>query len=140
VSFAAITVCVASKRRFIVVYFFINSVRKLLDTPSYLLFFKCCNLHDEGSKNYKLIIIQFCDPFVCPISTTLNCPDITSKLRAVAIFVNSLLVFFMIHQRVQMLRGRKAVVLHNVKRFVCYLTTLFNCIGYLASDEHAVTK
>jgi uncharacterized protein HemY len=44
VSFAAITLCVASQRVFIVVvvvvvvvvYFFINSVRKLLDTPSYM--------------------------------------------------------------------------------------------------------
>jgi hypothetical protein len=38
VSFAAITLCVASQRVFIiVVYFIIDSVRKLLDTPSYLL-------------------------------------------------------------------------------------------------------
>jgi hypothetical protein len=37
VSFAAITLCVASQRVFIVVvaYFVIDSVRKLLDTPSY---------------------------------------------------------------------------------------------------------
>jgi hypothetical protein len=37
VSFAAITLCVASQRVFIVavVYFGIDSVRKLLDTPSY---------------------------------------------------------------------------------------------------------
>jgi hypothetical protein len=36
VSFAAITLCVASLRVFIiVVYFVIDSVRKLLDTPSY---------------------------------------------------------------------------------------------------------
>jgi len=37
VSFAAITLCVASQREFIValVYFVIDSVRKLLDTPSY---------------------------------------------------------------------------------------------------------
>jgi hypothetical protein len=36
VSFAAITLCVASYRVFVVVsvYFFIDSVRKLLDTPS----------------------------------------------------------------------------------------------------------
>jgi hypothetical protein len=37
VSFAAITLCVASQRVFIVVvYFVIESVRKLLDTSSYL--------------------------------------------------------------------------------------------------------
>jgi hypothetical protein len=33
VSFAAITLCVASQRVFIVVDFVIDSVRKLLDTP-----------------------------------------------------------------------------------------------------------
>jgi len=38
VSFATITLCVASQRVFIivVVYFIIDSVRKLLDTPSYI--------------------------------------------------------------------------------------------------------
>jgi hypothetical protein len=38
VSFAAITLCFASQRVFIVLvsYFFIDSVRKLLDTPSYV--------------------------------------------------------------------------------------------------------
>jgi hypothetical protein len=37
VSFALITICAASQRVFIVVtvYFVIDSVRKLLDTPSY---------------------------------------------------------------------------------------------------------
>jgi hypothetical protein len=40
VSFAAITLCVASQRVFvIVVYFFMDSVRKLLDTPSYVRVF-----------------------------------------------------------------------------------------------------
>jgi hypothetical protein len=34
-SFVAITLCVASQRVFVVVYFVIGSVRKLLDTPSY---------------------------------------------------------------------------------------------------------
>jgi hypothetical protein len=39
VKFAAITLCVASQRVFIVVsvYFVIDSVRKLLDTPSYMV-------------------------------------------------------------------------------------------------------
>jgi hypothetical protein len=39
VSFAAITLCVAIQLVFIVVivYFFVDLVRKLLDTPSYLL-------------------------------------------------------------------------------------------------------
>jgi hypothetical protein len=35
VSFAAITLCVASQQVFIVVYFVTDSVRKLLDTPTY---------------------------------------------------------------------------------------------------------
>jgi len=35
VSFATITLCIASQRVVIVVYFVIDSVRKLLDTPSY---------------------------------------------------------------------------------------------------------
>jgi hypothetical protein len=39
VGFSAITLCVASQRVFIVVseYFFMDSVRKLLDTPSYIV-------------------------------------------------------------------------------------------------------
>jgi hypothetical protein len=36
VSFAAITLCVASQRVFIVVYFVTDSAPKLLDTPSYI--------------------------------------------------------------------------------------------------------
>jgi len=39
VSFAVVTLCVASQRVFIVVYFVIDSIRKLLDTPSYMHFF-----------------------------------------------------------------------------------------------------
>jgi hypothetical protein len=35
VSFSAITLCVASQQVFIVVHFVIDSVRKLLDTPTY---------------------------------------------------------------------------------------------------------
>jgi hypothetical protein len=35
VGFAAITLCVASQRVFIFVYFVIDSVRKFWDTPSY---------------------------------------------------------------------------------------------------------
>jgi hypothetical protein len=36
VSFATITLCISSQRVFIVVYFVINSVQKLLDTPAYV--------------------------------------------------------------------------------------------------------
>jgi hypothetical protein len=39
VSFAAITLCIASQRVLIVVYFVIDSVRKLLDTLSYFVAF-----------------------------------------------------------------------------------------------------
>jgi hypothetical protein len=44
VSSDAITLCVASQRVFIitVVYFVIDSVRKLLDTPSYFSAIPCC--------------------------------------------------------------------------------------------------
>jgi hypothetical protein len=45
VSFAAITLCVASQRVFIVVafYFVIDSVRKLMDIPSYVICKLCVN-------------------------------------------------------------------------------------------------
>jgi hypothetical protein len=36
VSFAAITLCIASQREFGVVYLVIDSVRKLLNAPSYV--------------------------------------------------------------------------------------------------------
>jgi hypothetical protein len=48
VSFAAITLCVASQHVFIVVvYFVIDSVRKLLDTHSYFIL-TCGRHYDEG--------------------------------------------------------------------------------------------
>jgi hypothetical protein len=37
VSFAAIIIYVASQRQFIIVYFVMDSVRELLDSPSYVL-------------------------------------------------------------------------------------------------------
>jgi hypothetical protein len=67
VRFAAITLCVASQRVFVVVstYVDIESVRKLLDTPSYVLPMQVCVLFsnafsdtflntslEEGNKNY----------------------------------------------------------------------------------------
>jgi hypothetical protein len=60
VSFAAITLCVASQCVFIVVVvdFFIDSVRKLLDTPSYMKllysivkFMPGCGLNPRGSEH-----------------------------------------------------------------------------------------
>jgi len=55
VSFAAITLCVASQRVFIVVsvYFVIDSVRKLLDTPSYI-----CS--DDYWPKFKGDMLNFC--------------------------------------------------------------------------------
>jgi hypothetical protein len=49
VSFAAMTLCVASQRVFIVVVvcFVIDSVRKLLDIPSYLI-----SKTERGTKHY----------------------------------------------------------------------------------------
>jgi hypothetical protein len=44
VSFTVLTLCVASQRVFIAIYFFINSVRKLLYTPSHIVNVKdTCN-------------------------------------------------------------------------------------------------
>jgi hypothetical protein len=52
VSFAAITLCVASQRVFIVVvYFVIDSVRKLLDTTSYM-YFEINNFKNCSSRYY----------------------------------------------------------------------------------------
>jgi hypothetical protein len=55
VSFAAITLCVASQRVFIVVYFVIDSVRKLLGTSSYALIFDLVSVglchHGHGASS-----------------------------------------------------------------------------------------
>jgi hypothetical protein len=57
VSFAAITLCVASQRVFIVViYFVIDSVRKILDTPSYVM---------KGRR--QLEASRICCPMVYPM-------------------------------------------------------------------------
>jgi hypothetical protein len=57
VSFAAITLCVASQRLFIVVrvYFVIDSLRKLLDTPSYL----------------SAVVTEISLVYLCTVSSTL---------------------------------------------------------------------
>jgi hypothetical protein len=55
VSFAAITLCIASGRVFIVtvVYFVIRLVRKLLDSPSYLFTpFERSSSSSSSSSNY----------------------------------------------------------------------------------------
>jgi hypothetical protein len=47
VSLTAITLCVASQRMsIVVVYFVIDSVRKLLDTPSYVCMYVCMYVMD----------------------------------------------------------------------------------------------
>jgi hypothetical protein len=57
VSFAAITLCVASRRVFIVVYFVIDSVRKLLDTPSYT---SSSNTYTEAGNQYEHRFLYNC--------------------------------------------------------------------------------
>jgi hypothetical protein len=58
VRFAAITLCVASQRVFIVVsvYYVIDSVRKLLDTPSYSQDILSCAVVDGISLGPKFLI------------------------------------------------------------------------------------
>jgi hypothetical protein len=62
VGFAAITLCVASQRVFVVVsvYFFIDSVRKLLYTPSYIGCYKCTWLvvHDKCTTELTIGHVQ----------------------------------------------------------------------------------
>jgi hypothetical protein len=54
VSFAAIPLCVASQRMFIVVIYFVtDSVRKLLDTPSYVFMYK-----------RKMLLIHHCSHII----------------------------------------------------------------------------
>jgi hypothetical protein len=57
-NFATITLCVASKRVFVavVVYFVIDSVRKLLDTPSYTR--RSSSLHCVGNSRFSLCLIK----------------------------------------------------------------------------------
>jgi hypothetical protein len=64
VSFGAIILCVASQRVFfvVVVYFVIDSVRKLLDTPSYYVTIKIHLLRiwmnmENDIDNKKIVII-----------------------------------------------------------------------------------
>jgi hypothetical protein len=66
VSFGAITPCVASQRVCIVVsvYFVIDSVRKLLDTPSYTACHLCCSYHHHHRflSLVPLLLNQWCTP------------------------------------------------------------------------------
>jgi len=67
VSFAAITLCVASQRVFIVVniYFVINSVRKPMDTPSYIISeTRCDPVMQERDTDFhrNLVDQQQCTP------------------------------------------------------------------------------
>jgi hypothetical protein len=78
-SFVAITFCVASEQVFIVVYFVTDSVRKLLDTHSYILKYtvphtsvltECCVsfLHSSAlrSRPYKNYMLSYClDSVTC---------------------------------------------------------------------------
>jgi hypothetical protein len=60
VSSAAITLCVASQRVFVVVYFVIDSVRKLLDTFSYIA-------ASEKIMNYIGLVYILCCKFTVVI-------------------------------------------------------------------------
>jgi hypothetical protein len=51
VSFASITLCVASQRVFVVVDFVIESVRKLLDTPSYKPMVSANIVYEQFNRN-----------------------------------------------------------------------------------------
>jgi len=62
VSFASITLCIASQWAFINVYFVIGLVRKLLDTPS--------RVYGHGLKDHPLSAV--CDYFLDTFSTTLR--------------------------------------------------------------------
>jgi uncharacterized protein HemY len=60
VSFATVTLCVASQRVFVVVvvvvvvvYFVIDSVRKLLDTSSYMRLTTSCSSEHQAVKTYE---------------------------------------------------------------------------------------
>jgi hypothetical protein len=61
VSFAAITLCVASQRVF-VVYFVIDSVRKLLDIPSYNEFVYVDLIIETLIRPYALCVVTMASP------------------------------------------------------------------------------
>jgi hypothetical protein len=56
VSFAAITLCVASQQVFIIVYFVIDLVRELLDTPSYAFGFFDVQTYVQTEYHTKVFI------------------------------------------------------------------------------------
>jgi hypothetical protein len=62
VSFTAINLCVASQRMFIVVYFVIDSVRKLLDTPSDLFFMRSLHKLNQMGHNGMLLSVSMFHP------------------------------------------------------------------------------
>jgi hypothetical protein len=81
VSFAAITLCVASPRVFIfvVVYFFIDSVRKLLDTPSHMYMVssrKCMT-----KCKYSEVHVKY-EPFLLLKIRTQNCKTFPTQILA----------------------------------------------------------
>jgi hypothetical protein len=65
VSFTAITLCVASQRVFNVVYFVIDSVRKILDTPHYFRYIM------NDSKRFIQLKAQCKGPFGLKLSKLL---------------------------------------------------------------------
>jgi len=70
-SFAAIILCVASQRVFIVVvYFVIGSIRKLLDTPSYVMacFYASVTLFSHLRCILCIFRIIFCEEELCSVA------------------------------------------------------------------------
>jgi hypothetical protein len=85
VSFAAITLCVASQRVFIVVsvYFVIDSVRKLLDTLSYVILKTCFQNIRPATGIYndvrrpvgRVVAVYSCVPCPCPPRNWAPCQE-----------------------------------------------------------------
>jgi hypothetical protein len=69
VSLATITLCVASQQVFIVVvYFVIDSVWKLMDTPSYFRGMQENKIHnktDENTQEYPILVTKICGAILC---------------------------------------------------------------------------
>jgi len=65
VSFASKTLCVASQRVFVVVYFLMDSVRKLLVTLSY-----------TGMQGHAVFVLNLCGEEILSLLATLTCCEV----------------------------------------------------------------
>jgi hypothetical protein len=84
VSFAVMTLCVASQRVFIVVsvYFGIDSVRKLLDTPSYMIMFRHPNSGQNQNKRRANESFENLEKFEYLGTTLTNQNDIRDEIKS----------------------------------------------------------